>query len=73
MKPFVDDMKETLRSGIKVNDNLVNVKIRCFVCDTPARCFLKGLFSVLLHITRAINDMNLKKNSNLNIFRCHII
>lgn len=42
LKPFVDEAEPILRSGISINENLLTVKIRAFICDSPARAFIKG-------------------------------
>lgn len=41
-KPFVQEMKIIIRSGIQINGFQINVKIRSFICDSPARAFIKG-------------------------------
>lgn len=43
LTPFVDELKLIVENGIIVNSNQITVKIRCFVCDSPARAFVKGL------------------------------
>lgn len=45
LKPFVNELKEVLRYGITENGHHINISIRCFLCDTPARSFLKGIVS----------------------------
>lgn len=44
LKRFVEEMNHLLENGISINNHLITVRIRCFVCDTPARAFLKGDF-----------------------------
>lgn len=39
---FVKEMDHLIKNGIRINVSQIEVKIRCFICDTPARCFLKG-------------------------------
>ncbi|CAH0555095.1 unnamed protein product, partial [Brassicogethes aeneus] len=39
---FVTELNEILETGIQVSQMRVKVKIRYFVCDTPARSFIKG-------------------------------
>lgn len=39
---FVEDVMTSIRNGIRVGDHLIKIKIRCFICDTPARAFIKG-------------------------------
>lgn len=52
LQPFVDELNRLLRNGIIINDNKIVIVIRCIICDTPARCFLKG--STLLFAIRFI-------------------
>lgn len=40
--PFVNEMKEVLNDGILINEHKITVTIRCFICDSPARSFIKG-------------------------------
>ncbi|XP_065084050.1 uncharacterized protein LOC135706363 [Ochlerotatus camptorhynchus] len=42
LKLFVDEAEPILKSGISINNNLLSVKIRAFICDSPARAFIKG-------------------------------
>lgn len=41
--PFVSELNGILRNGIMINQCRVNVMIRCFSCDAPARAFIKGI------------------------------
>lgn len=45
LQPFVDEMKDVLRDGLKINGHKLTVSIRCFICDSPARAFVKGTMS----------------------------
>lgn len=42
LSPFVDEMLEVGMNGIIVNGHKIRISIRCFVCDSPARAFIKG-------------------------------
>lgn len=42
LKPFVDEMNEILKYGLEINGYQLSVSILCFICDSPARSFLKG-------------------------------
>lgn len=42
LNPFVDEMIDILNNGITVDNHKITVKIRCFICDSPARAFVKG-------------------------------
>lgn len=50
LQPFVDEMIPILHNGIIVNDFKLDVKIRAFICDTPARSFLKGVYNADLYL-----------------------
>ncbi|XP_062545556.1 uncharacterized protein LOC134212057 isoform X2 [Armigeres subalbatus] len=47
LKPFIDELIPMMASGLTVNEKIIEIKIRCFICDSPARAFLKGKFFVL--------------------------
>lgn len=40
---FVDDIDAVTKTGIIINDYRLDVKIRSFLCDAPARSFIKGI------------------------------
>lgn len=40
--PFVAELNRLIQNGISINGFHINIKVRCIVCDTPARSFLKG-------------------------------
>lgn len=42
-KPFVQETKELYENGITVNGQKILVTIRSFICDSPARAFIKGI------------------------------
>lgn len=42
-RPFVEEMKMILRDGLIINGHKLSVEIRCFICDSPARAFVKGM------------------------------
>lgn len=42
LRPFVDELTNILREGVFVNGYKINVLIRCFISDSPARAFIKG-------------------------------
>lgn len=41
--PFVDELNYILTNGIKINAFDLKVSILYFICDSPARAFLKGI------------------------------
>lgn len=42
LNPFVSEMKDVLINGMIINNCRVTFKIRSFICDSPARAFVKG-------------------------------
>lgn len=40
---FVDEMLDVMAKGVHINSHKISVKIRCFICDSPARAFVKGM------------------------------
>lgn len=49
--PFVNEMLHLIQNGMTINGFEIKIKIRCLVCDTPARCFLKGkIFKTISYI-----------------------
>ncbi|XP_021707461.1 uncharacterized protein LOC110678640 isoform X2 [Aedes aegypti] len=45
LKPFVEELIPLMSHGILVNGKSIEIKIRCFICDSPARAFLKGVIN----------------------------
>lgn len=43
LRDFVAETKTLLDNGICINNKNLCVKIKCFVCDSPARAFIKGI------------------------------
>lgn len=44
--PFVNEINDLLINGMVINGYQITIKIRCFVCDTPARSLLKGKYAM---------------------------
>lgn len=43
LSPFVDEfLAISAKGGVLVKGKKTEVRIRCFICDTPARAALKG-------------------------------
>lgn len=42
LRPFVTELQTLIIQGIHINGYTLSINIHCFVCDTPARAFLKG-------------------------------
>lgn len=45
-RPFVNECKEMLQNGLTINEYKLTLKIRCFICDSPARAFVKGKMQI---------------------------
>lgn len=44
--PFIDEFNVIAKEGVNINGYRLDVNIRCFICDSPARSFLKGFIFV---------------------------
>lgn len=42
LTPFVDEIIPILDEGFIINHHTITLKLRCFICDSPARAFVKG-------------------------------
>lgn len=42
LRPFITELNGLLLNGIIINEKLISIKVRAFICDTPARSFIKG-------------------------------
>lgn len=42
LRKFVNELKSILANGLIINGYHLTIKMRCFICDTPARAFIKG-------------------------------
>lgn len=43
-KQFVEEVNHLLKSGLIIDGQKINCNIKYFVCDTPARNFIKGVY-----------------------------
>jgi len=43
MKYFKDDCLEIFRTGIVEYDKKITVRLNVFICDAPAKAFIKGI------------------------------
>lgn len=48
LTPFVEEMGQITKNGVMMKGHVISVRIRCFICDSPARAFIKG--TLILHI-----------------------
>lgn len=60
---FVNELKDVINDGVTLNGHKISVSIRSFICDSPARAFIKGKFS--LHI---LNFFYLRTGTNFVMF-----
>lgn len=46
LEDFVTEVHNILKNGIQISKegitHTISIKIRCFICDSPARAFIKG-------------------------------
>lgn len=45
LREFVSEASDLLKNGLNVEQNIIPVTIHSFVCDAPARAFIKGIKS----------------------------
>lgn len=43
LQPFVNELKNIIENGIHINGHKLSVKCRAFICDSPARAYIKGI------------------------------
>lgn len=41
---FVNELKQLIRDGLILNGHKISIGIRSFICDSPARAFIKGKY-----------------------------
>lgn len=53
LTPLVEELKPISTEGIDLNGHHITVNIRCFIGDSPARAFIKGMrkYEIKLYIT----------------------
>lgn len=49
LSTFVKEAKDIIENGIMINGHVLNIKIKCFICDTPARTYIKGEFIMAIN------------------------
>lgn len=42
LEPFVNELLELIENGLSVNGHNFELNIRAFICDSPARAYIKG-------------------------------
>lgn len=75
--PFVDELNQLIEEGLYINGYSVVVTIKCFVCDSPARSFIKGKnkFSLMIKITNLYTKYVgvVGFNSHHGCLKCEVI
>lgn len=41
LREFVNELNTLIQNGIEINKHCIKININAFICDSPARCFLK--------------------------------
>lgn len=59
LRKFVNEMKDLMQDGLEVNQQIVFVKLRCVICDSPARAFVKGINYLEIVDDKKFNYMHL--------------
>lgn len=50
LSPFVTELNELLCDGLVIDGQKhVSFKVRCFICDTPARAMIRGKLYNIAH------------------------
>lgn len=52
LREFVDELNDLMTNGFNLNGRTLNVKVNCFIADSPARAFLKSRFPFFQHIRK---------------------
>ena len=50
LEEFVDEMNKLQIDGVEIENEHFNVRLKCFICDTPVRSFLKKYFESCRYI-----------------------
>lgn len=53
LHPFVNELNKIVKNGVIINGYRIDVAVRCFLCDSPARSFLKGL-NIFIHFVNVL-------------------
>lgn len=56
LDPFIDELNEIVQNGISINGYEISVAIRCFICDTPARAYIKGIAATVVFFSSFIRN-----------------
>lgn len=53
LRDFVDELNALLETGVSINNFILEIKVKCFICDTPARAYIKGVFFCVFYLIQA--------------------
>lgn len=42
LEPLISELKNILMNGVYIKSKHISVRMGKIICDTPARCFIKG-------------------------------
>uniref|UniRef100_A0A182VU38 Uncharacterized protein n=1 Tax=Anopheles minimus TaxID=112268 RepID=A0A182VU38_9DIPT len=43
LRPLVTELNELMQNGVEISNKLIEVRVRAFIADSPARAFIKGV------------------------------
>uniref|UniRef100_A0A182PX78 Transposase domain-containing protein n=1 Tax=Anopheles epiroticus TaxID=199890 RepID=A0A182PX78_9DIPT len=43
LRPLVDELNDLIQNGIQISNKFIEVRVRAFIADSPARAFIKGV------------------------------
>lgn len=55
LEQFVSELNDLMENGMQINGKHITVLFRCFICDSPARSFVKGEFEFLEFVVEFIH------------------
>lgn len=47
LREFVTELNKIVQNGVTINGHVIKILIRAFICDSPARSFIKGILILL--------------------------
>lgn len=50
LEKLIDELEHIIPTGIIVNDRHINIRFGLVISDTPARCMIKGINSIVRNI-----------------------
>ena len=64
LQEFVEETKHLVEDGFLFDNKSYSVEIHSFICDAPARAFVKGIIghSVIIHVKNAQQMLNMLAN-----------